>query len=55
MSLLKPTNAPEAVKTPGPFTGGFGKRTRNSARSIISSIVVTTIAPASSTTVRMVA
>ena len=24
MSLLRPTNAPEAVKMPGPFTGGFG-------------------------------
>ena len=40
---------------PGPFAGGFGKRTRISTRSIISSMVVTTMAPASSTCVRMVA
>src|ERR1700726_484266 len=40
---------------PGPLVGGVGKRCRIATRSIISSMVDTTMAPASSTWVRIVA
>ena len=55
MSLVSPTKAPDAVRMPGPLAGGSGKRCRISTRSIISSMVVTTMAPASSTCVCIVA